>query len=276
MNTMTSHNIRSNRTPLTLEQVRSAAPSAFATTPYHPAVSDKYVFLPTSDAITALMSAGFQLFAASQSRTRLADKQEFTKHMLRFRAPDTVAAVGDVFPEVVLINSHVGSSAWKLMAGLFRMICSNGMVVADSLVASISVPHKGRNAIEAVATGSLELVKRMPETIDAIARWKAIHLDIGEQVAYANAAHVLRFGDSEGKVESHIRPTQLLNVRREEDAKSDLFTVYNRVQENMIKGGLHPATRGRRATRAVTGIDQDVKLNRALWTLTEQMATLKG
>jgi hypothetical protein len=275
MNTVTS--IRNNRQPLTVEQIRQAAPSAFATEPYRE-MSSRYAYIPTSQVIEGMIQAGFQPFAASQSRTKIDDKRDHTKHMIRFRAPMTALVVGETFPEIVLVNSHDGTSAYKLMAGLFRLVCSNGMIVADSMIESVNVRHTGR-VIEEVTTGSVELVEKMPAAIDAVARWKQIQLSAAEQTAFAEAAHAVRFADAEGTITTPIQPSQLLRSRRWDDNRPDLWSVFNRVQENVIKGGLtawKPGSMQRTSTRMVKGIDQDVRLNRALWTLGERMAELRS
>lgn len=262
-------------TPLTLDQIRSIAPSVFATKPYI-GVSDKYTFIPTIDVVQHLMKQGFQPFAVSQSRTRLADKQAFTKHMLRFRmAAASKPVVGDVFLESTLVNGHDRSSAFKFFAGLFRWTCTNGMFVPDSLVHSINIRHQG-NILEEVTHGAMEIVDHMPEVIDAVERWRQIQLRPDQQAAFAEAAHVLRFADSEGKVHTPITPDQLLHTRRPEDNHNDLWTVFNRVQENVTRGGLsaRKSTGRKITTREVKGIDQDIRLNRALWTLGERMAEL--
>jgi hypothetical protein len=272
---------RFTASPLTLDHVREAAPSAFATAPYA-GMSARYAQISTADVLQALMREGFQPFAAKQSVVRIDDKQAFAKHMIRLRQVSSAVAVNDVFPEVVLVNSHDGSSAYKLMGGLFRLVCSNGLIVADSLLAAQKIRHTG-NVIDQVVQGTITIVKEMPRTIDAVARWKQIQLNREEQMVMAEAAHYLRFADAEGTVNTPIRPEQLLAVRRREDSASDLWSTFNHVQENVIRGGLrardwsNAERRGRRVTtREVKGIDQDVKLNRALWTITEKMAQLKG
>jgi hypothetical protein len=278
----TAHNfttgaaIRRN-TPLSLDDIRCAAPSAFATEAYHDR-SNRYAYIPTSAVIEGMMSNGFMPFQASQSRTKIEDKREHTKHMIRFRAPNASLVVGDSFPEIVLINSHDGSSAYKLMAGIFRLVCSNGLVVADSMIESIHVRHSG-NIIAEVSRGTVELVENMPKCIDAIERWKGIQLDRAQQTAYAEAAHHVRFADSDGHVNTPIRPEQLLGSRRYDDKGQDLWSTFNRVQENVIKGGISARANGaarRTGMREVKGIDQDVKLNRALWMLAEKMAEIRG
>lgn len=267
--------IRGSRNPITLDDIQRVAPSAFAVEPYQ-GMSSRYSYIPTSDVIRGMMAAGFQPFAAQQSRTAIEDRKAYTKHLIRFRHPDTAITVGGIHPEIVLINSHDGSSAYKLMAGLFRLVCGNGMIVADSMIESVSLRHSG-NVIQEAAERSLGLISRMPETMDTVARWRGMLLTSGEKEAYATAAHAVRFADSDGVVDTPITPVQLLKARRVDDSGNDLWTVFNRVQENTLKGGLHgwkPGADRRTTTREVKGIDQDVRLNRALWTLTETMARL--
>jgi hypothetical protein len=274
-----------NRTqqPLTIEQIGCYAPSALATHP-HDSRSARYTYIPTLDIIQGMMRAGFQPFKASQSSSRIEGKSEFTKHMIRFRHQDTTQAlaVGDSIPEVVLINSHDGTSAYKLIAGIFRLVCSNGLVVAESTTGSVAVHHKG-NILDNVIEGSYRIVEDSQKAIGAIGAWKNLQLSSGEQSAFAEAAHSLRFADTEGKITTPITAAQLLRPRRSDDAGADLWQTMNRVQENVIKGGLHGVQRGENGrgwrnvtTRPVKGIDQDVKLNRAMWQLAERMAELKG
>jgi len=265
---------------LTMDQLQLAVPSAFATSA-HESRSARYTYIPTSDIIAGMMKEGFQPFKAMQSRSRIAGKAEFTKHLIRFRHADYgMVNVGDSVPEVVLINSHDGTSAYKLIAGIFRLVCSNGMVVSESETGSVSVMHKG-NILDNVIEGSYRVVKDSAVALETSRVWGQLQLSNGEQSAFAEAARELRFADAEGKISTPITAQQLLRPRRSEDHGSDLWKTMNCVQENVIKGGLHgrEVSNGRLrnvSTRAVKGIDQDVKLNRALWTLAEKMAELKG
>lgn len=267
--------------PLTLEQVRQCAPSVFAAEP-DASRSDRYTYIPTSRILEGMMDSGFFPFKASQSHVRDSARREHTKHMIRFRQESNQAIeVGDSIPEVVLINAHDGTSRYKLLAGIFRLVCSNGLVVSESMFASISIKHTG-NIVEQVVAGSQTVIDSIPQTLEVIRQWKELELTEGEQTAFAESAHVLRFGDSEGNVNTPIQPKQLLAPRRDDDNGGNLWNTFNRVQENAVKGGLSAIRRdenGRRIrrirSREVTGIDQDVKLNRALWQLAERMAELK-
>lgn len=150
---------------LSTEQVQRFAPSAFAVTPYHKQ-SSRYAFIPTSAVIDGMRDAGFLPVSASQSRTRIEDKKEYTKHMIRFRAAASLqqsAVVGESVLEAVLINSHDGTSAYKLMCGIFRFICTNGMIVADDLLESINIRHTG-NVIAEVTAGSNHILEAGNQT----------------------------------------------------------------------------------------------------------------
>jgi hypothetical protein len=284
MTRRTTSNFTSQQ-PLTIEQIGQYAPSALAVRA-HESRSDRYAYIPTLDVIKGMMNAGFQPFKASQSSTRVEGKGEFTKHMIRFRRDGAqLTNVGDSVPEVVLVNSHDGTSAYKLIAGMFRLVCSNGLVIADSTIASVSVHHKG-NVLDNVIEGSYRIISDSQVAMDRVVEWSNLQLTSGEQSAFAEAAHTLRFADSEGKVTTPIVPAQLLQSRRHWDNGSDLWKTFNRVQENVIQGGLSARTRSgydaeghfvpsrRVSTRQVKGIDQDVRLNRSLWQLAEKMAQL--
>ena len=128
----------------------------------------------------------------------------------------------------------------------------------------------------------MQIAQSSQKSLSTIGDWSRLQLTSGEQSAFAEAAHTLRFADSEGHTTTPITSAQLLQPRRSEDVGSDLWRTMNRVQENSVRGGLHAVQRdanGRRlrrvTTRPIAGIDQDVRLNRALWTLAERMAELK-
>ena len=276
---------------LTIDQLRRDVPSAFATAP-HESRSKRFAYIPTSEVIEGLMAQGFQPFKAVQGGSRIEGKTEFTKHMIRFRhAEASVVKVGDNIPEVVLVNAHDGTSAYKLFAGIFRVACLNGMVICERNIGELSIPHKG-NVVHQVIEGSFQIVDESRKALNTIDRWSNLRLTAGEQNVFAQAAHSLRFADADGVVDTPIQASQLLTPRRSADRDiegswsrpaPDLYRTLNVVQENAIKGGLSARRPGSRdtpsrmvTTREVRGIDQDVRLNRALWQLAEKMAELKG
>jgi hypothetical protein len=277
-----SFNARVGREVLSNDQIARLAPSAFATRA-HESRSARYTYIPTSEVIDGLRAQGFQPVFAKQGRSRIAGKADFTKHLVRFRFQEQGPAlrrIGETFPEVVLVNSHDGTSAYQIMAGMLRLVCLNGMIVEDRELATVKVPHKG-DVVSEVIEGSYTVLEESKRALAAADEWAGVTLKSDERMAMAEAAHILRFAEADGSVETPFWPDQMLTVRRAVDRSDDLWTTTNVIQENVIRGGLSAWGRDannrprRVTTREVRGIDQDVKLNRALWVLGERMAQLK-
>jgi hypothetical protein len=271
--------------PMTNDEIRRIAPSVFATVA-HESRSERFRAIPTIDVLDGLRGEGFFPVAVKQSRARDAGKAEYTKHLIRLRRFDDEAkkySVGDVLPEILLKNANDGTSAYDLMSGLFRIRCLNSLVSQTATLDSVKVRHSG-DAIGKVIEGTYRVLETSRAALAAPENWGQIQMNRDARLAYAEAAHILRFGDAEGNVDTAFRPEQLLQTRRRDDDGADLWTITNVVQENVIRGGLRarvaahyddeggyvPARRV--STREVKGIDQDVRLNKALWVLSEKMA----
>jgi hypothetical protein len=268
---------------LSNDQLRSVAPSIFATDK-HASRSDRYAYIPTSEVVDGMRANGFEPVFAKQGNSRVEGKADFTKHLIRFRHQGEDIAtrrIDGIYPEVVVVNSHDGTSAYKVMAGLMRLVCLNGMVVADRDLTSVSVPHKG-DVMRQVVEGSYQVLSESRQAVEAADTWAGVTLTRDEQMVMAEAAHVIRFADADGNVATPIQADQILRIRRREDEGADLWRTANRIHENAIRGGLTAWGRDannrprRTTTREVKGIDADVKINRALWLLTERMAALKA
>lgn len=254
------------------DQLRAVAPSIFAPAP-HGSRSSRYTYIPTVNVLAALRREGFQPFFVAQSRSRDESRREFTKHMLRLRHADQVArAAGDEIPEIVLVNSHDGSSSYQMFAGIFRLVCTNGLVVAAGNVDEIRVPHSG-DVVGRVIEGAYSVVEEFGRIRESAGEMKAIRLQPAEQQAFGRAAIVAKYGEETAPVSVE----QVLQPRRSADTGADLWRTFNRVQENLVRGGLRTrtATGRRMRTREVQGITENVKLNRALWTLADAMKNLK-
>lgn len=276
------HGVPANRPSvfLTDDQLRTAAPSVFADGA-HASRSDRYSHIPTSVVVEGMRKEGFAPVKVQVSRVRDKDKNGFEKHMIRFRQLDSIVRVGEVHPEVVLVNSHDGSTSYKLSAGLFRLICSNGLVIPQGELDEIRIKHTGANIVQDVIEGSFRVLGQSQQSIETAGRWSQLQLTDGEQTALAIGAHHARFADAAGILDTPIEPAQLLRARRNDDRKADLWTTFNRIQENVIKGGLSAVARdadGKRrrvTTREVKGIDGNLNLNKALWKMAEHLASLK-
>ncbi|MGF6609465.1 hypothetical protein OKW45_004387 [Paraburkholderia sp. WSM4175] len=264
--------LRSNA-PLSDDQIHRVAPSIFAEGK-HDSRSDRYTYIPTIDVLRGLRNEGFEPFMVCQTRVRDESKREYTKHMLRLRHADTIT--GDEANEIVMLNSHDGTSSYQMLAGVLRFVCQNGMVAGDN-VAEIRVPHKG-NIVQNVINGAFDVLDGFDLIREQKEGMQAVTLNRDEQTAFARSALALRYDPTDATAPAPITEHQLLFPRRFEDRRDDLWTIFNKVQENLTKGGLRGRSASGRAmsTRPVTGIDQNVKLNRALWMLADAMHRMKA
>ncbi|EJF5839764.1 DUF945 domain-containing protein [Salmonella enterica] len=255
--------IRRDR-PLTHEELMQVVPSVFSED-RHESRSDRYAYIPTITLLENLQREGFQPFFACQSSVRDPGKREHTKHLLRLRRAGQIT--GMQVPEIILLNSHDGSSSYQMLPGYFRSVCTNSLVCGQSF-GEIRVPHRGDIA-DKVIEGAYEVLSVFDRVEEKREAMQSLQLPPPAQQALAKAALTYRFGEEHQPVTT----AQVLTPRRREDYGQDLWTVWNTLQENLLKGGLPGRTvQGKRThTRAVNGIDGDVKLNRALWVMAEQM-----
>ena len=267
-----THILRSEA-PLGEEQMRSVAPSIFATGK-HESRSERYAYIPTIDVLRGLRTEGFEPFMVAQSKSRIEGKTEYTKHMIRMRHAEHVTAKPEA-NEIILINSHDGASSYQMLAGVLRFVCCNGLV-CGTVSNDIRIPHKG-NIQGEVIEGAFRVLEDF-EAVDAsIDDMKARQLHVDEERAFAAAALALRYeARSEGQPPTPITADQLVEARRPEDFGHSLWTTFQRVQENMTRGGQPGrSTQGRRMhTRPIASIDRSVNINRALWVLAEEMKKL--
>ncbi|KAF6638582.1 DUF945 domain-containing protein [Pantoea sp. EKM10T] len=255
--------IRKDR-PLTHDELFFTVPSIFSETKYD-SRSERYTYIPTITLLDNLKREGFQPFFACQTRVRDLSKRDHTKHMLRLRREGQIT--GNQVPEIILLNSHDGSSSYQMLPGIFRAVCQNGLICGETF-GEVRVPHKG-DVVERVIEGAYEVLGIFGRVEEKREEMQQLMLPPPAQQALAKAALIYRFGDEH----QPVTELQILSPRRWQDESPDLWTTYQRIQENLMKGGI----RGRNAqgrnqqTRAVRGIDGDVKLNRALWVMAETM-----
>ncbi|EBO5289033.1 DUF945 domain-containing protein [Salmonella enterica] len=255
--------IRRDR-PLTHDELMRVVPGVFGDDK-HTSRSARYTYIPTITVLESLQREGFEPFFACQARVRDPDRREYTKHMLRLRRTGQITQ--KEVQEIVLLNSHDGTSSYRMMPGMYRQVCSNGLVCSQSF-GDIRVPHKG-DVVGQVIEGAYEVLGVFDRIEQGKEAMQAVTLSPENRNTYARAALAYRYGE-----EHHpVTEAQVLSARRREDKKDDLWTTFQRVQENLMKGGLNGrSAQGKRShTRAIKGIDGDIKLNRALWVLAEQM-----
>lgn len=183
------NSIRRER-PLTDDELMQFVPSVFSGDK-HESRSERYTYIPTINIINKLRDEGFQPFFACQSRVRDLGRREYSKHMLRLRREGNIN--GKEVPEIILLNSHDGSSSYQMSPGIFRFVCTNGLVCGNNF-GEIRVPHKG-DIVGQVIEGAYEVLGVFDKVTDNMEAMKEIHLNSDEQHLFGRAALMVRYED---------------------------------------------------------------------------------
>ena len=252
---------------LSVETLRERVPAVFADSA-HERLSQKYTFIPTERVLSGLLSAGFIPVDARQTHTRNSSLLH-ARHVIRMRRRFETVQLRDSVPEIVFLNSHDGTSAYQLRLGLFRVVCTNGLIVSRGAFPAYCVAHRG-NVVDDVITGALEMSERFETLAVQVERMEHRVMARGEQLEFAGQALALRYPDP---ATQGMMPVQLLTSRRPQDLGDDLWSLLNKVQENLIGGGLHRRSAAGRVmrTRRITSIREDVRLNGRLWDLATEV-----
>lgn len=268
---------------LTIQEILKHAPAAGATKPASHC-SRQYVMVPTLPAVEALLSEGYVVVEARQDRTRKADvwgRQNHVRHMIRFRTPESVHATKaelamGLARELLLVNSSDASCPFDLKLGIYRKVCSNGLVVFVT-DAQVTERHRFIEAQEVIARARALSANTKP-LFDRIAKWQKIRLNDTAQQRYAAEAMTLRMGPDRAK---NFSIASALEVRRPEDAEPTLWNIFNRVQEAGMRGYItgqrfDPLGAKIRAltTKPITAITAELDFNEQLWAMTERWASL--
>ena len=257
-----------NQEFISKSQIRQQAPSIFTTTSA-PGTSEKYAHIPTDKIIDDMSALGWGVVDAKEVRARKG--VGFQKHLVVFRNNDIqiTAEDGDnVFPQILLTNSHDGKNAFTFTAGLFRMICSNGLVISDEEFGSMKIRHMGYD-FETLRSTINEMVEKLPLTVECMNKLKTKQMTWDEKEKFALEAIGLRI---DPKTQT-ISVSELLEPTRKEDRGDDLWSVYNVVQEKLIHGMYNYANGEKlRKSRPIKNFQQNMKVNSDLYKLALQYA----
>ena len=215
-------------TPLTNKELKERAPSIFTTQPSNK-VTAKYSFIPTVQVVEDLDKLGWQPFQASQRKSRTAVDSLFTKHLIRFRNK-SIGQLGDSLPEVVLTNSHDGRNSFSLHAGLFRLVCSNGLVIADQTFEQVKIKHQWYNMGEIQKVVN-SMIAKIPSIVTNINTMDQTNLNEEQQIKFGKEAMLARWpkGNEKLDVEDLLSPTRV------SDKGDSIWKIYNIVQEKLSK-----------------------------------------
>jgi hypothetical protein len=249
---------------LSQDELMELVPSAFATT-QSKKVSNKYTFISTATVLEDMSKLGWEPFNASQRKSRQSEDAMFTKHMIRLRNND-VGKIGDSIPEVVLTNSHDGRNAFTLHAGLFRMVCSNGLVIADTTFEQVKIKHQWYS-FEEIRKIMDEMLEIVPKVISQVTNLNNVILDNDQQIEFAQKALLTRYP----KGNETLNVEDLLSPVRSGDRGNELWKLFNVIQEKLIKGGLvfNDKKEKMQKLRPIINIDRRIDVNKKLWELTE-------
>lgn len=254
---------------LTIDALERNVPAIFATSP-DARVSANYSFIPTRPLLEAIVAGGWTITAAQNQmagRGKSVRVKETGAHLIRFRRSDidiTHADLRDGYPEILLINSHDRTKRYTLAAGVFRLVCSNGLIIGSHLFEPTRLTHYNvRQSLDDLITGANALAARTSMIMDRISAMRARELTEEEQVRFAAKAIEIRYRG----YPTPLKPEALLNVRRPEDEGRSLWRTLNRVQEHLMVGGL---STGRSHTRPMASLFEGVGVNRALWSTAEE------
>ena len=266
--TLSRHNERVARTgqPLSDVEIARAAPSVFAETA-HESRSDRYTYLPTSTVLAALRGQGFKPYYAAQANNRTAGRLTHARHILRFRHDDMKQG-GDGMHEIILLNSHDGSSAYQLISGYYRLVCSNGLVTSHA-AHDVRIAHKGNKQVDDIIDVAYRIVAEQSTRIAALEHMQATNMPYDKQITFARQAMVARFG--ENGMQADV--SDLLRARRFDDGGNTEWAIYNRVQENLTRGEFYGRTINgkQRKVSSIRGANKDFDFNHKLWGIFEDV-----
>ena len=259
--------------PLNILEVKEQIPRAFQPTPAK-SRTNKYTVLNTVDALKELQNQGWLPYNAFPLRKfNPSAKQDYSTHCVKLRHINSLQSpteVGETIPEIILINSYTGMSSFKLLAGHFRLVCENGMVVMDDTKENqqTRVIHRGELNLKEIVANA---IKQVTASVTKIDEMKHKILTVKEQRELAKQALTLR---TSGRQLSGGTPIigDLLKVRRPEDEGNNAWLVLNRLQEAIIRGGIR--VRGKngqvRTMGKVRSDETSLQLNQKVWDLVAQ------
>lgn len=266
---------------LSNDDLRRVCPMALHTTPTNPEVSDRYVHANTMTVVEDLAKLGWFPVQAKQCRNKKNSSGIRSFHMIAFQNPDVKITktldngekVVDTYPRIILTNSHDGFNSFKFMLGLFRLVCSNGLVVCDNQMVDMAIRHINYD-FEELRKVVASAIEKVPEIVNTMNEMRNVILTDEQKTALATEVVKLRKGVEDDKdfvVEAEVVEDILTPVRAE-DKGNDLWTIFNICQEKMIKGGFGlRSTRNKlRRQRGITSIKKDMEFNQRLWNTASQ------
>lgn len=267
---MNTNSIYQNLTGISMEVAKDKAPAIFATKPAEYINTKLYKFTPTTEIIDYMKDMGYILTDAKQSKTKIPLRNNFGTHIVSFQHPeifvkDTEGGI-EARPTIVLLNSHDGSRPIQFEMGLFRLVCSNGLMVKSMDMGSFKERHT-KYTFDQVKQLIASKIDTLPKVVEKINDWNSLEMTPKQRHNFATQALQIRLGE-ERLIEDYELHS-ILEPKRTADKGNTLWQTFNVVQENLIKGGF---MMNNRTARGITNPVQDMVLNKGLWQLAEEFA----
>jgi hypothetical protein len=279
---------KSDNGVLSYSDIARRAPSALTEYGHAEGLSSRYGEMSTLQALEVLSDYGWQPVQALQKKPRVKGNVIYSAHMLAFSNPNMPVIEGEGRPEVILYNSHDGTSALKVFAGFYRFICSNGIIAGSGFAGNVR--HTKNNAL-GFETMLVDTLDRVPALMGLIDRLKGIQLDREQSRILAHRAASLRWDDLlAGDLHSPVKAgvyfdthttNTILDPIRSSDTLPDAWTVFNRIQESVTRGKTVVASITKqgndlrfkyRNARALGAVSELVRVNRGLWDIAREVA----
>lgn len=239
------------------------APSLFATTA-HPKMSERYSFTNTYDILLHMHNRGFVVTSVQST-----GKGRFGKVLVRMRHPAYDRR--DDVPELVVLDSHDGTSRLKIFLGIVRLICMNGCIAGEGLY-SRAFKHLAPDLMYQIMLELDDLQQHVTALDERVSRMKNFKTTVAHRIALADAAIHSRFGDDRSASYVAAMRSNMLRTRRIDDEKDDMYTVMNVIQENVLRGGMHVIQNNSvRRVNSISAVDKTLSINQSLWKCAEEL-----
>ena len=248
-----------------LSELREIAPSIF-TKKGSDNTSSKYSHIPTDTVIKDLELLGWNVVDAKEVKAR--KQVGYQKHLVVFRNNDVVINGKDgdtVYPQILLTNSHDGKNSFSFQAGLFRMICENGLVIATKQFENYKIRHMGYD-FETLQGVIKDMISNLDLTVESMNKMKETELTKEQTLDFAKQLLETRVAGSKNKFGDKAI-ADILTPQRKQDKGNGLWEVFNRVQENIVEGNFQYLTPGGklRQARPIKNFRQDMNINAKMY-----------
>ncbi len=245
---------------MTIQDLKNSAPAVF-TTEKSPKLSDRYMMVPTIDVVSKFMDAGWEVSKANQ-----VGSGQYNRHMVRMRNA-VLPKVGDSLVEAIITNSHDGRTKLQVGAGLYRLVCSNGLVVPMQELVNINQRHMNIQMDE-VYQITEKFLEISPVIERSVNRMMEKEMSMDEKIDFTTKAIGVRWKNTEDI--STLTLESIVNPLRVDDFESTLWNTFNVVQEKLIRGGfVKEQGRNKRTVKPITSLNMDTMINQKLWELAE-------